>query len=133
MPYVRGAGRAVNVLIVESRAELAGIWRNALIREGADVWVATGGGEAVALLEDVTFDVIVLEVVLEEGSALAIADLASYRQPECKVVFVTNTTFFSDGTIFNYVSNAAAFLPSTTAPDDLAKLVEHHGTPRRPL
>ena len=57
MPYVRGAGRAVNVLIVESRAELAGIWRNALIREGMAAYAASKAGlvglvlTGVALLE----------------------------------------------------------------------------------
>jgi len=46
------------------------------------------------------FDVIVLDLALEEGSALAVADFASYRHPDARVIFVTNASFFSDGSIF---------------------------------
>ena len=34
------------------------------------------------------------------GVAMAVADFASYRRPEARVIFVTNTSFFSDGSIF---------------------------------
>ncbi|SFE48726.1 DNA-binding transcriptional response regulator [Roseivivax sediminis] len=122
----------MRVLIVESRKELGTLWRNALARGGAEVWLAHGQNDAAGLIHRTEFDVIVLDVVLDEGSALAVADLASYRQPICRVVFVTDTTFFSDGTIFNYCANAAAYVPASTAPDDLAALVEHHATVKRP-
>ena len=71
---------------------------------------------------------IVLSLDLTQGSALAVADFASYRHPEVRVIFVTRTRFFSDGSIFQLVPNTAAFLPARTPPEDLAALVEHHGT-----
>jgi DNA-binding response OmpR family regulator len=117
----------MNVLIVESRAELGRIWKRHLERLGAVVWLVTSQDEAVALLRTVDFDVLVLDLVLDDGSAMAIADFASYRQPEANAIFVTNTSFFSDGSIFQHCSNARAFVQSETPPDDLAAMVEHYG------
>jgi hypothetical protein len=38
--------------------------------------------------------------VLKEGSALPVADYIKLNQASANVVFVTDTTFFSDGSIF---------------------------------
>lgn len=116
----------MNVLIVESCQDLAGIWRRHLERQGMSVALATGQTDAVRYLSEHETDIIVLNLVLEYGSALAVSDFANYRRPEARVIFVTNTTFFSDGSIFNHSSNACAFLPATTAPEDLAAMVEHY-------
>jgi hypothetical protein len=66
---------------------------------------------------------------LDDGSAFAVADYASFRHPDAGVIFVSNTSFFSDGSIFQLCSNACAFVPSATQPDDLAAMVEHYAKP----
>ena len=114
------------VLIVESQVELATLWGRHLERQGIDVHHVRNQDEAVAFLAQTAPDVILLDLVLDEGSALAVADFASYRYPEARVIFVTDTSFFSDGSIFAHSSNACAFLPSSTPPDDLAAMVEHY-------
>lgn len=116
----------MNVLIVESSKDLATVWRRHLERMGAVVYTADTQDSATDLLHEIPFSVIVLDLVLEEGSALAVADFASYRQPETRVIFVTNTSFFSDGSIFRHCANACAYLPSATPPSDLATMVEHY-------
>lgn len=116
----------MNVLIVESCPELAALWRRHLERHGMLVELAFGQTDAVKYLSYREPDIIVLDLVLADGSALAVSDFANYRRPEARVIFVTNTTFFSDGSIFNHSSNACAFLPATTAPEDLAAMVEHY-------
>ncbi|WP_420012962.1 hypothetical protein [Tateyamaria sp.] len=90
------------------------------------VTLAAGQQEAVTFLSDHGADIIVLDLVLADGSALAVSDFASYRHPNARVIFVTDTTFFSDGSIFNHASNACAFVPSGTPPEDLAAMVEHY-------
>ena len=117
----------MNVLIVESQAELGRLWSRHLKRQGACVTLVHSQEAAVAALHDCKFDVIVLDLVLAEGSAFAVADFASYRAPETRVIFVTNTTFFSDGSIFAHSPNACAFLQSSSPPEDLAAMVEHYG------
>ncbi len=117
----------MKVLIVESEPELGRLWARHLHRQGADVHLALSEQQAVSLLQDRSIDIIVLDLVLDGGSAFAVADFASYRQPSAQVIFVTDTSFFSDGSIFRHISNACAFLPSGTPPDDLAAVVNHYG------
>jgi DNA-binding NtrC family response regulator len=119
----------LNVLIVESQASLANLWKSHLTRMGAEVMVAIDQTTAIELIESHAFDVIVLDLVLENGGALTVSDMARYRQPAARVVFVTSANFFSDGSIFRHCPNACAFLPSSTEPSDLAVLVDHYGRP----
>ena len=94
----------------------------------AQVTQARTSVAALAALETVIFDVIVLDVMLDGCSALAVADMAQFRQPWANVVFVTDTTVFSDGSIFGYSGNARAFIQTATPPDDLAAIVHHYGS-----
>lgn len=120
----------MKILIVESRAELGAIWRRHLERQGALVTLTTTQGDAIEALCAHDFDVIVLDLVIDDGSALAIADFASYRRPDARVIFVTNTSFFSDGSIFALSPNACAFVRSSTPPEDLAAMVDYYAAPR---
>lgn len=113
------------VLIVEPEPELGRLWSQHILRQGAEVHLVEGQDAAVALLRARPVDAIVLDLVLREGSALAVADYASYRRPAARVIFVTNTTFFSDGSIFLHSANASAFLQSATPPEDIATMVLH--------
>lgn len=117
----------MKVLIVESNPDLGSLWQNHMRRQGLDVRLGQTQPEAVMALSADRFDVIVLNIVLREGSALAVADLASYRQPDIQIIFVTGTSFFSDGSIFNLCANARAFVPTDTRPEDLTAMVEHFG------
>jgi len=119
----------MRVLIVESNENLGNLWQRHLSRLGCNAILATTQSQAIDFLQKEDIAVIVLDLVLEEGSAFAIADYASYRQPDARVVFVTNTTFFSDGSIFQHIPNAYAFLQSQTPPEDLAEMVHHYGMP----
>jgi len=123
------SGGIVRVLIVESTVELAGIWQRHLERLGARVELATSADAAVARLGADEIDVIVLDLILEGGGALAVADYAQYRRPGANVVFVTDTTFFSDGSIFEAIPGARALLQRQTEPSDLALIVRHYGGP----
>lgn len=116
----------MKVLIVESAVHLGQLWKRHLERLEMTVTVAHSQDEAVAAIRDTDFEVVLLDLLLDEGSAFAVADFVSYRRPDARVVFVTNTTFFSDGSIFKHIPNACAFVQSHTPPDDLAAIVEHY-------
>ena len=123
----RGPGQVMRVLIVERNHELGRLWQRHIERYGHDVVLADGQTSALAHLSRQPFSVVVLNLVLGAGSAFAIADVLSYRCPEARVIFVTNTSFFSDGSIFSLIGNAAAFLATDAPPDDLAAVVDYHG------
>lgn len=116
----------MSVLIVESNVELGEIWKVHIERTGCEVHLVQTQEDAISQIQSHDIDVIVLDLVLDDGSAIAVADFASYRLPHAKVIFVTNTTFFSDGSIFEHISNAQAFLQRETPPEDLAQIVKHH-------
>ena len=118
----------MHVLIIHSNGRLAAIWQRHLEMLDAQVTQARTSTAALEVLETISFDAIVLDVMLEGCSALAVADMAQFRQPWANVVFVTDTTVFSDGSIFGYSGNARAFLQAATPPDDLAAIVHHYGS-----
>ena len=117
----------MRVLIVESQPTLGTLWKDHLERHQMSVDLVTSQSEAIRYLQIQAPDIIILNLVIEDGSALAVADYASYRLPDVRVIFVTNTTFFSDGSIFSHAHNACAFLPSGTPPEDIVAMVEHYG------
>lgn len=117
----------ISVLIVETQAALANIWAVHLQRMGAVTTLAESQDEAIHQLSEESFDVVILNLNLSDGSALAVTDYASYRRPETKVIFVSSSSFFSDGSVFNFVANACAMVPHATPPEDLAAMVDYFG------
>ncbi|WP_292289219.1 hypothetical protein [Marivita sp.] len=116
----------MHVLIVQNNVKLGQMWQRHLQRHGHVADVSLDQESAIDSLCARYYPIIILDVVLDNGSAIAVADYASYRHPDARVIFVTNTSFFSDGSIFQLCSNACAFVPSATQPDDLAAMVEHY-------
>ena len=117
----------MRVLIVETNVPLGQIWQRHLERKGMDVRLETEQRGATEALNDEAYDVVILNLVLRGSSALAISDLASIRNPDTRVIFVTDTSFFSDGSIFSLCPNVCAYLQADTPPDDLTAMVEHYG------
>ncbi len=117
----------MRVLIVESRSELGKLWQRHLQRLGMEADRAGTQEEALAFLAKTPVDIIILDLVMEDEPALAVSSFAHYRQPNAQIIFVTSTSFFSDGSIFAHSTNARAFLSADIPPDDLAAMVEHYG------
>lgn len=118
----------MEVLIVESNPDLGRLWQSCLQRQGMRVRVAGTQESAIEALRNQAFEMIILDLILADGQALSIADYASYRRPKARIIFVTNTSFFSDGSIFQMNANACAFVQSATPPEDLAAIVEHYAS-----
>ncbi len=118
----------MRVLIVVGEAALGGVWSNHLERQGHLVHVVSSQEDAIALLSEQEIDIIILDLDIEQGSAIAIADFSSYRRPDARVIFITRGRFFSDGSIFMHSPNACAMVPARTNAEDLGALVQHYGT-----
>ena len=116
----------MDVLIVEECEDLSNLWQKSLIRVGAKVWCAHSVSDAFSRIQSHRYDVIILDLICDAINTMGIADLAAYRSPKSQVVFVTNTSFFSDGSIFNLCANAAGIVQSHTPPEDLAAMVQHY-------
>ncbi len=116
----------MDILIAERNPDLARIWARHLERQNASVAVAGDRDAAILALADAAPGLIVVSLSLGEAEALSIADYAAYRHPEAKVIFVTSSSFFTDGSIFKHCANACACLPEHTDPRDLAALAAYH-------
>ena len=97
---LKGYGVKMRTLIVQSNFMLCQIWASHLERLGATVSHLTKGQEALDVIQYQENNVVILDLVLKEGSALPVADYIKLNQASANVVFVTDTTFFSDGSIF---------------------------------
>ncbi len=117
----------MRILIVESLQARAETWASHLQSAGASVVLAFDQTSAVAYLNAQIFDVMLLDLNLTSGAALAVADYAGFRQPSLRVLCLTDGTVFNDGSIFQHCVNASAFLGAETPLDDLAAVVEHLG------
>lgn len=115
------------ILIVASNEELSSVWARHLERQHYGVHVVTSQDDAVEFLCEEEPEVLVLDVMLDDGSAIATADFASYRRPNTRIVFVTRSSFFSDGSLFQHIPNTCAIIPERTDPTDLAEIVAYHG------
>lgn len=116
----------MRALIVQRNKDLGGVWQRHLKRLEVDVTLVQDTATALSQITEERFDVVVLDLVPAEGHALVVADLIRFRQPLANVVFVTDTTFFSDGSIFHYAANARALVKTATPPQDLAAIVHHY-------
>lgn len=117
----------MRVLIVEQDERLSALWRDHMLRFAQEVFLTSDQAAAVDVLRHHDISVIVLDLDLTRGSPLAIADFASYRRPDARIVVVTSGRAFADGSIFRHCPNACAFLPCATDPRDLSLLVEYQG------
>jgi DNA-binding NtrC family response regulator len=120
----------MRVLIVEHNADLGRIWGRFLERKGISADLATNQSEAIKALRFGDYEALVLQLVLPDGGAIAISDYATYRNPEIAIITVTNSGFFSDGSVFDLIPNARSMVSTPLRPDDLAAMVEHFGEGR---
>ena len=122
-----GAPAPLRVLLVQSHPDLGALWERHLARQGAEATWCRDAQAAMTALEDSTFDVIVLDLVLTDGNGLTVADIAAFRQPQASVICVTDSSFFSDGSIFAHSATARLTLGRTTPPEELTAIVTHYG------
>lgn len=123
----------MRVLIVEPNEARGALWSRHVERLGAQATLVRSQSEAIRAIRDEDVSIIVLNLVLPGGSAFAIADYASYAAPGTKVIFVTATSFFSDGSIFRHIPNACAFVGAATPPEDIAAMAMHWGEGAREM
>ena len=116
----------MDVLIVQTRPCLSALWRKHLEKVDAVVAEASTQYEANSYLMELRFDAIIMDLLLENGSALVIAEMAGFHQPEAKLILMTRSSAFCDGSIYFHFSNVCGLLPVGTSPGDIAALVAHH-------
>ena len=102
-----------------------------LAQEGVEMHFATGQHEAAIWLCENEPAVVLIDLTLEDGSPLAVANFCSYRRPEARVVLRGGGHLFVDGSIFSLIDNVHALVADDATEDDLSALLSFHATAPR--
>ena len=116
----------MSFLIVQSNAVLSQVWKRHLMRLGQDADAVSKTEDAITQLGAKSYQVIILDLETDGHRALNVADYAGYRQPHARVLFVTASSFFSDGRLLRQYSNACGVLHKATQPEDLVAMAHHY-------
>ena len=83
---LRGSAR---ILAVDDEPHVRSMIGAALERQGFDVQLASSGREAMELLERGAFDLVLTDIVMQDGNVIALLDRIHGQQPQLPVVMVT--------------------------------------------
>lgn len=104
---------------------LRGLWCDVFETAGHQVEQAATAGEARRILHTRACDVIILDLNLGSESGLTVATLATYANPDCKVIVTTGTPLFAQGELFDIAPSIASVLRKPVGIDDLLAVSEH--------
>ena len=79
----------VRVLFVDDEAHIRSIVRATLERQGYKVQLAASGREALEILEHNAFDLVLTDIVMQDGNGMALLERIHAQQPNLPVVMVT--------------------------------------------
>ncbi|MGI1661076.1 response regulator [Palleronia sp. KMU-117] len=116
----------MKVLVVEDEDILRSLWVEVFEGAGHVVHAAADATGARLLLMGGSYDVVVLDLHLGEESGLSVATLATYANPDCKVVMITGSGLFAKGELFEIAPSVAAVLRKPVGIDELLAISEHN-------
>ncbi|MBJ3762270.1 response regulator [Maribius pontilimi] len=115
----------MKMLVVDDDPAICCIWSDVLEEEGHEVDVIRDAEAARKKLMTKSYDAVVLDLCLGEESGLSVAALATYTNPECRVVIVTGTSLFARGELFCMAPNIAAVLRKPVSISELVAVLEY--------
>lgn len=84
-----GPCATVRVLVVDDEALVRSIIRATLEHQGYDVQLAASGREALEMLAHNAFDLVLTDIVMQDGNGIALLERIHAQQPNLPVVMVT--------------------------------------------
>lgn len=83
------ARRAARILVVDDEAHVRSMIAATLERQGYDVTLASGGRQALDAIEQNVFELILTDIVMQEGNGLALLENIHQQNPNLPVIMVT--------------------------------------------
>ena len=81
--------RTARILVVDDEAHVRSMMGSTLERQGYDVQLAASGNEALEMLEQNAFDLVLADIVMQDGNGIALLDRMHGQQPQLPVVMVS--------------------------------------------
>jgi putative nucleotidyltransferase with HDIG domain len=83
------ARRPARILVVDDESHIRAMIGATLERQGYDVQLATSGREALEILDHNSFDIVLTDIVMQDGNGMFLLDRIRGNQPNLPVVMVT--------------------------------------------
>src|SRR5579864_4557355 len=83
------ARKAARILVVDDEAHVRSMIAATLERQGYEVMVASGGREALEAIDQNSFELILTDIVMQEGNGLALLERIHAQNPNLPVIMVT--------------------------------------------
>jgi len=88
-PVAGRVRRTARILVVDDEAHVRSMIGATLERHGYDVQLATSGRDAYDSLENNTFDLVLTDIVMQDGNGITLLERIHAQQPHLPVVMVT--------------------------------------------
>jgi DNA-binding NtrC family response regulator len=111
---------AEKVLIVDDDKDFLAIMAERMQNRGMEVATAESAAEAIRMLEDESFDAVLLDLMMPEMGGIEALQIMKRKQPEVQVIFLTGHPSVSKG-VEAMKLGAMDFIPK---PVDLRELTE---------
>jgi putative nucleotidyltransferase with HDIG domain len=84
-----GLRKMARILVVDDEAHVRSMIGATLERRGYDVQMASCGRDAMAMLDENSFDLVLTDIVMKDGNGIALLERMHGQQPSLPVVMVT--------------------------------------------
>ena len=81
--------KTARILVVDDEAHVRSMMGSTLERQGYDVQLAASGREALEMLGQNAFDLVLTDIVMQDGNGIALLDRMHGQQPQLPVVMVS--------------------------------------------
>jgi putative nucleotidyltransferase with HDIG domain len=81
--------KSTRILVVDDEPHVRSMMGTTLERHGYDVQVASSGNEALETLDQNVFDLVLTDIVMQDGNGIAVLDRIHAQQPQLPVVMVS--------------------------------------------
>jgi len=115
----------VKVLVVEDDDTLRSLWVDVFEGAGHEVMDAADAKHARSCLRKRPCDVAVLDLNLGDETGLSVATLASYVNPDCKIVMITGSQLFANGELFNIAPAISTVLRKPVGVEEILAVSEY--------
>ena len=117
----RKAELYMNVLLVDDEPTLRKMTMRMLRSRGFEVFDASSGADALAVVQERSIDILVTDVVMDGMDGLLLADTLVERRPNLKVLFISGYPFDVQAAQRRYAR--CAFLPKPFQKSELLNTV----------
>lgn len=115
----------LNVLILENDADLCLILTEALTDEGHDVVVCHTLSEGIDRVSEHVFDVLLLDVFLDIGTSLGVANYGSFASPGTQIIFMSGSSRIDGNELYEKCRDTAYFFRKPVQLADLLDVIRH--------